>query len=380
MKSKKLGLIVGAVIIIVATIVGIRFAQKPTPTSEKVVRVAFNIPITGPFGIYGQTIRDGALFALDNLNRQGSGIHLELDIEDNAGVPHTAVTIFQKQTFGKVDVYVSGVKPQTMAIFDRVLEEGYPYFVWIFDAYAVDKYPTVFRTWVNYKYEPDKYFQYINYRKAKRVGIAIVNMPHTLEEFEKIVIPKLKEQGVETFTEIYEWDTKNYKDIIVKLRSHDPDLYILNGFQENLVGLVKALRTYALVADGNVLGSYDLLDAAKVLTAEELEGLRGVAPEFNIAQTPQLTEWKKRFKAKYNRDPLYTDAYAYDMIMIIADAAKRLALPATSEQWIRALMETNIDGITGPLAFDDGGDLILNLKVGHYINGSFKLDESEVEK
>lgn len=380
MKRNKVWLIVGAVVVLAAVIIIARFGPDGGPQGGKVVNVAMNIPITGPFGIYGQTIRDGSLLAQGDLAAQMADLRLNLDIQDNAGVPSTAGTIFQRHLLGPTDVYVSGVKPQTMAIFDRVVEKGIPYFIWIFDAFVTGKHPDLFRTWVNYKYEPEKYLQYINYRQSKRVAIACVNFPHTVEEFNGIIIPKLSSLGVESAIEIYEFDTKQYRDLILKLSSRKPDLYILNGFQENLVGLVKALRTYGLVADGNVIGTYDLLDASNILTREELEGLRVVAPEFNIAATAALNEWKQKFRAKYSREPLYTDAYSYDMIRIIADAGTRLTLPANSEQWIKALRETDIDGITGRLAFDDDKDLKLQLRIGHYSGGALRLDRSEEGK
>lgn len=377
MDRKKLWWVLGLILVAVVAISIARFNRNPVQQGERVVNVAMNVPITGPFGIYGQTIRDGALLAQGDLAGQGLGFRLNLDIQDNAGEPGTATTIFQKQTLSSPDIYVSGVKPQTMAIFDRVNESGLPYFVWIFDASIIGQHPNVFRTWVNYKYEPEKYFQYVNYRKAKKVAIACVNFPHTVQEFNEIVIPRLNSQGVQTSIEIYDFDTKQYRDLILKLGAQKPDLFILNGFQENLVGLVKALRTYNLVGDGNVIGTYDLLDASKILSQEELEGLRVVAPEFNIASTPKLNEWKQRFKSKYGRDPLYTDAYSYDMVQIIADSAKRVGQPVNSERWIRAMRETNIDGITGRLTFDQDKDLKLQLRIGQYKGGNLLLDMSE---
>ncbi|MEM4203609.1 MAG: ABC transporter substrate-binding protein [Candidatus Methanomethylicaceae archaeon] len=367
-------------IISIGVSVLVMFEPYEQNRSSVTVNMAFNIPLTGSFGIYGQTIRDGALMAADDLKTRQSPVKFVLDIQDNLGEPKTALSIFQRQNLKRWDIYVSGVKPQTMAIFDRVVAEKRPYFVWIFDAFTVERYPNVFRTWVNYKYEPQKYFQYIKHKKAKRVSIAIVNMPHTIEEFQKIVIPTLRKQGVQVFYEVYEWDTRQYRDIILKLKSKNPDVYILNGFQENLVGLVRALRTYNLVKDGNVIGSYDLLDAAQVLDANELEGLRVVAPEFNIVENPNRTQWRKRFRQRYGREPLYTDAYSYDMMMIIEDAAKRLRSPLSKDDWIRSLRETNISGVTGRLRFDKGGDLVLSLRIGRYTNGKLTLDESEQKR
>jgi branched-chain amino acid transport system substrate-binding protein len=367
---------VAALALALVVALGLAAGCQAHPGSQT-VKVAMNLPITGPFGIYGQTIRDGATMAVDELKAGGSPVELRLDIQDNTGSPADAVTVFQKQSAGQVDIYSSAVKPQTMAIFDRVLAKGYPYFVWIFDAFITRSHPTVLRTWVNYKYEPDKYFAYISYRRAKRVAIACVNFPHTVEEFEKIVIPRLRQMGVAADIEIYEFDTKQYRDIIAKLAAAKPDLFILNGFQENLVGLVRALWAYRLVGDGNVVGTYDLLDAAGILGKDELEGLRVIAPSFNITPSPGSLAWKARFAAKYNRPPLYTDAYSYDMISIIDDAGRRLKLPASPAQWLAALQATRIRGVTGDLAFDDERDLKIKIQVGVYRNGQLTLDAME---
>jgi branched-chain amino acid transport system substrate-binding protein len=343
--------------------------------SSSAVRIAMNLPLTGPFGVYGQSVRDGALLSLADLVAKGTS--LNVDFQDNAGTTNGAISVFQKQSLNRIDVYASGVKPQTMAIFDRATAAGYPYFVWVFDAFIVERAPTVFRAWVNYKYESEKYLQYIRARGAKRVAIACVNLPHTIEEFNDIVIPRLKQEGIEASIEMFDLDTKQHRDIILKLASGKPDLYILNGFQENLVAFVRALRTLNLFSDGNAIGTFDLLDAAKILGRDELEGFRVVAPEFIVQETPAFRAWSTRFAQRFSRPPLYTDAYSYDMISMVADTAGRLTLPAASKQWLDALQKTDIDGVTGRLRFDEGGDLRLNLKVGVYRNGALALDPSE---
>ena len=186
--------------------------------------------------------------------------------------------------------------------------------------------------------------------------------------------------GIESTIEIYEFDTQDYRNLVLKLAAKPADIYILNGFQENLVGLVRAMRTYKLAHGGNTVGTFDLLDAAKVLTPDELQGLRVITPDFNLSGSARLGEWKRRFVGKYHRTPLYTDAYAYDMIQVVGDAARRLRLPATSPQWIQALQATRIDGVTGPLAFDKNRDLILQLRIGYYDNGVLKPDPSDQGK
>ncbi|MBK6744440.1 MAG: ABC transporter substrate-binding protein [Hydrogenophilales bacterium] len=156
----------------------------------------------------------------------------------------------------------------------------------------------------------------------------------------------------------------------VKIAKFKPDLIILNGFQSDLVGLTRSLRPLNVSKDGNTIATYDLLDAAKVLGPEEIEGIRIVAPIFETRpESSAIADWRKRFEAKYGRQPLYTHAFAYDMIGAIRAAAQKLVLPASNEQWINALRAVDTQGITGPIKFDSDGDMITPLEVGVYRQG-----------
>lgn len=340
------------------------------------VNVAANLPMSGALATYGVAVREGASMAADEMQADSSAPKLNFDWQDNASDPKNAVSIMQKQYLQTPDIYVSGVKPQTMAIMDQVKAKGTPHFVWIFDAFINKNSNNNFRTWVSYKIEPPVYLDYAKKRKAKRVAIVYVQLPHTIEEFDQIVVPGLKKQGVANLlVEPYEFGKSDFKDVAVKFKNFKPDLIILNGFQNELVGMVRAMRPQGLMNDGNTLATYDMLDAAKVLGKDELEGVRQVAPTFVVRpDNAGVKKWNADFRAKYKKEPLYTHAYAYDMAKIIADAAKRVQQPATSEGWITALRATNIQGVTGPLKFDEKGDLITPLEVGVYRGGKLVPD------
>lgn len=354
-----------AVIFLITALSGCTSGQTDSSDS---VTVAMNIPLTGDLSTYGQSIRDGALLAMDSL--QSTGPEVSLEIGDNGSNANKAVSVFQKQMRSKPDIYTSGVKPQTMSIFERVTENGLPHFVWIFDAFVAERDSSVFRTWVNYKYEVEKYIEYIESKDIKKVSAAVVNFPHTREEFFDILKPRLDKIGVDLEIEVYDANTNNYRNIALKMRKDEPSLYILNGFQGNIVGLVRSMRNYNMINDGNTIATFDLLDAANVLSASQLEGIRGIVPEFSIISNKRLKNWEERFENKHGRDPLYTDAYSYDMMMIINDTARRIDMPATNEEWASKIVETEMNGITGPIEFDDSGDLIPNLMIGVYRDGN----------
>lgn len=299
-----------------------------------------------------------------------------VDWQDNASDPKTTVSILQKQLLHQPSIYVSGVKPQTMAIKDEVTKLGLPHFVWIFDAHINQATKNNFRTWVSYKIEPPVYLDYIKRQSAKRIAITYVQLPHTVEEFEKILVPQLKEQGnTDIFVEAYDFGRSDFKDIAVKVANFKPDLVILNGFQSDLVGLIRSLRPFGVIKDGNTIATYDLLDAAKILGPDEIEGIRIVAPLFETRpESGAIAAWRERFSAMYGRQPLYTHAFAYDMIEAIRAASKKLTFPATNEQWIDALRSVDTQGITGPIKFDSDGDMVTPLEVGVYRGGKLVPD------
>jgi branched-chain amino acid transport system substrate-binding protein len=350
------------------TVVLVFNSCKQAP-GKKSVRIACNLPLTGYFATYGAAVRDGALMAVSEI--PAPPVALDFDWQDNAGEPKTTVSIMQKQYLEPVDIYVSGVKPQTMAIMDQIAARGTPHFVWIFDPFINKNSKNNFRTWVSYKIEPRVYLDYAQSIAAKRIAIAYVQLPHTLEEFDQIVIPGLKEQGVvDLIVEKYDYGKKDFKDIAVKFSQFNPDLIILNGFQAELVALVRSLRPLGLIKENNTIATYDMLDAANILAADELENIRVITPLFvSRPDREQVRSWRERFKKRYGKDPIYTHAFGYDMASIIIDAAGRVKLPAAPEQWTQALKSTNIIGITGPLKFDAEGDLITPLEVGVFRNG-----------
>lgn len=265
-----------------------------------------------------------------------------------------------------------------MAIKDEVTELGYPHFLYTFDALINENSTNNLRTWLSYKIEPPIYLDYVEHRKAKKVAISYVQLPHAIEEFETIVIPALEAQGISVYAEPFDFGRTDFKDVAVKLAAFNPDVIILNGFQGDLVGLVRALRPLSAITDGNTICTYDLLDAAEILGPDELEGLRLVAPLFETRPKESgIAEWRARFEKRYGHKPYYTHAFAYDMITAIGAAATSEPKPTSHEEWIKAIRNVDIPGVTGTIKFDKDGDMITPLEVGVYRNGTLIPDPSD---
>jgi len=363
--------LVAAVVVALAIVLLVWQGSSSTATGP--TRIAFNLPLTGFLAPYGVAIQDGAQMAMDDLADQ---TEFATDWQDNASEPKTAATVFQSQQLRGPQVYVTGLKPQVMAIETTVAEAGLPHFVWILDPYI--KGSNLLRPLPNYAAEGEMYIQYTKTVQPSRVAIAYVQLPHTITEFEQIVLPGMKDLGITEFlVEPLDMADNDFSAVASKFKAFKPDLVILSGFQPHLVALVRALRPQGVISDSNTIATFDMLEAAEVLGADELEGIRVVVPKFTVSQDEKTTAWSNRFQERTGKQAGWMNAYGYDMIQIIADAKARVADPASSEQWIQALRATDIQGVTGPLRFDESGSLITPLAIGVFRDGAIVEDAKE---
>jgi ABC-type branched-subunit amino acid transport system substrate-binding protein len=333
------------------------------------VVVAANLPLTGALAVYGNAVREGVEFASSNI--PGAATRVRYSFEDNQSSNTQAVIALQRQVSLKPQVYMSGLKPQYMAIRDMAAKLGIPHFVWIFDGNIRPHHENNFRAYVNFKVEPPLFIDYALSRKATRVAIIYVQLPHTDEEYQQHIIPGLQRIGITIIkVEPYSMEKVDFRDIALRLRSYQPDLLILSGFQENLVGIVRAFNSQRMLHDGNAIASYDLLDAAPLLNPREVEGIRVSAPKFVLnAKDERVAEWTKQFNARFGKNPLYTHAYAYDVADAIDSAVSAAGRNCSSDSLTRALRTIDKDGITGKLRFDDSGDAVASVGVGVFRNG-----------
>jgi branched-chain amino acid transport system substrate-binding protein len=333
-------------------------------------KIYCNLPLTGAHATYGQAVYEGTKLA--NLDFKDEAINY--NFADNESLPKQALSVFRSQMLDKPDIYISGVKPEHLAYKDLLVKENIPHFAWVFDINLRPVGEPNFRTWVNFKIEPAVIIDYTKRSKAKTVTIIGGDLPTYHEEYDKFIIPGLKEQEIEIKSHIiYPIDKTEFRDIATKVKQTNTDLYILAGFQENLMGLLKAMNQLNIIKDGNTIATYDLLDAAPYLHPRFTEGVRVVSPRFLLTNNSEYNDWKKRFKELFNKEPLYSHAYAYDMALALREAI-RIKSKNSGISWESALMQVDTEGITGKVKFDNTGDLAYELAVGVYRNGKLSLD------
>lgn len=333
------------------------------------LNVALNLPLSGPLATYGVSVREGVEFALlrrTDLNLSNSAIHWNW--QDNRSDGRTTAQVAAYQMTQSPDVYVSGVRPQIKAIAQRIEATAVPHFAWVFDTNVRKIAQHTYRTWVSFGGEAELFVETIVKRAPKRVAILYVQLPNTDEQYQELILPRLREKiAPELSVQAYSSDKTDFRDLALRIREFKPDLIVINGFQENLVAIVRALRQLNLIKAGNTIASFDMFDAAPLLAKQDVEGIELSTPQFLFEE--KAKKWKEEFSARFGRVPLYSHYYAFDMATFLFEVSSRTKDGASFGEIEEVIKTTAIDGITGRIAFDKNGDIQHRYVLGKFQDG-----------
>ena len=345
---------------LLAMLIGVGSAAAADP-----VKVAINIPLTGPVAAFTLPYANGMVMGLEE-GAAAAGLPenaFDVDNQDNAMETKIAAAIVQKHFLEDIDVYVTGPSLVSKAVSTIVDKKEIPHFLLSFDSYLASKNHFRLRILPHYKIEGPLNTKYVLARKAKRVAIIELRNSSIFEKFGVLVVPHLEEQGIEVMREAFEFRTRDYSTLALKAAQFKPDLIIVNGFSFHLYPIIKALRTLDLIDNGSVLAGMDYVDLLHNETPRnELKGVAFTTPVFELPDSApaQAGAWIEKYQARFNQQPSFVGAYGYDVGRIIAAALKD-AGEVTVES-IRAQLP--YDGVSGKIALDDDGDLTSTLGVG----------------
>jgi ABC-type branched-subunit amino acid transport system substrate-binding protein len=345
------------------------------------IKIACNVPLTGKLASYGQSIRDGASMAAEDLAKIApNGPRFQFDWQDNQNNTEQAKKVCEAQFSRYPDIYLSGMNNVVTEIKDSVNRRNTANFVYCNNVFINTTTSNCFRPWINLSVEPPQYMRYLEWRKAKQIAVIYPQISECEEVFGKILLPRLKEKDYKLldlkYSPVEKNQDKNFVDIVSQVSKFKPQAILLGGNPNTLVPLIKALRATHLIANNNTVSTFALVDAAKNMTKDELEGIHVLAPTFLADDTNAFNSWSKRFQTKYGRQPSYTDAYAYDMITVIYAAAISMRLPVLPHDWINAIKDVRILGITGSLFFDGQQSMQIPLEVDLYHDGHLVCDRT----
>ena len=337
------------------------------PADALIVKIGHVGPTSGPIAHLGKDNEFGAKMAIEELNSRNLKIgdkvaKFELLAEDDAGDPKQGTAVAQKLVDAKVNGVVGHLNSGTTIPASKLYSDaGIPQISpsATNPKYTRQGFKTTFRvvaddtqlggTLGKYAVETlkGKNIAVIDDRTAYGQGVA--------EEFEKSV----KAAGGTIVGHEFTTDkSTDFNAILTKLKGTKPDVLFFGGMDAVAGPMLKQVKQLGMTVkfmggDGLCTGELaklagDAIGEDMVVCAEA----GGVDGDFKAP----LEKFKADFKAKNGVEVQIYAPYVYDAVEILADAMVR-AGSADPEKYLPEVGKTNYKGVTGPIAFDEKGDI-----------------------
>jgi len=339
-------------------------APKPAVAEAVTARIGSASPLTGPQAHIGIDIKNGVQLAIEDLNAKGMEIggrkvKFELIAEDDEANPTKATTVAQKLVDSKVAAVVghfnSGASiPASKVYSDAGIPQISPSST--NPKYTLQGFKTTFRV-VAHDDQQGPTLGRFAIEKLKAKNIAVVDDSTAYGQgLADAFAATVKAAGANIVAREHTTDKDtDFRAILTSIRGRKPDLIMFGGIDPQAGPMVRQMAQLGIKAKfigGDGMQTPNFIKIA----GEAAEGVMASMPGLPKEQMPGGKDFVERYKKKFNVDVELFAPMGYDAVMVFADAMRRAGSTEPSK-FLPEVGKTQYQGVIGPIAFDEKGDL-----------------------
>ena len=327
------------------------------PSAEAPVSIGLVLPLSGIAEFWGVQSRNGALLALEDLNRE-PGARINLVFEDGRCNPRAATTAARKLFDADgVQMLIGEVCSTTTLSIAPISESSHRVQIaHCSEAKALDDAGDyVFRLWPSNEMQARTLASHaLEARKLKRVVIFAVQNDYS-ESFVQAFREQFGQKGGEV-VRVFDYlpTAEDFRAEVAKAKALHPDAVVLSSYPKDGVTLVRQLKELKLNVPILVTASMNSGADVFVPLGADAEGLI-----FSDVKDVTDAAYRRRFEERYaTKWPGATSCAAtgYDAVMLLGKAARSAGNNADRIREF-LLSQRGISGVSGPLDFDAKGNL-----------------------
>jgi branched-chain amino acid transport system substrate-binding protein len=372
LKSKEAILALAATLLVAlpaAAPVAARSSDQSEP-SKHVIKIGYEIPLSGQSAEPGQCIIDGMNLYLDQIHHEMAGSKVEVIVENSASNPATAIEKVRKLVEqDKVPLLSGEYLTNCLYAIAPVVESYQTPFV-VVSSGAADVTQRQRKKWIVRtcyastqlgltmgEYASKK----LHYKRVVTLGSDYAFGWETVGAFQQA----FEQNGGKVVQKL--WAPLGFKDftqIIKSIKTQDVDALYFIGVGQQTEIIHKQLRELGVKLP--VIGTTNTFDSS-IFPHMGDEILGGVCA--SLYSTTLDTEANKRFvrefRAKYGSDPGYFSEHGYTAMMFIHKAVEQLkGNIEDKEKTLKALMKVELkDAPRGPVKMDTYGSSVDNVYI-----------------
>ena len=383
---KKAALLVLAVFMlaIVAGCGGDKASDKASDGDNKVgdtIKVGINCELSGAVASYGDNARNGALIAIEEINKAGGvlGKQLEPLVRDNQSKTDEAMNVsaalVDEGMVAQIGPLTSGAVAGSTPV---MMENQIPLIA-----------PAATANNVTVDEKADKVRDYIFrmcYRDSdqgqRMADFAIDTLKvknaaifgSTSDDYAKGLAKYFQEEfeskgGTIVAVEGFMNGDKEFRGPLTKIRGKNPEFIYVPGYYTEVSVLIKQARDLGLSVPIGGGDGWDSPDMVKVAGAEALNNTYFTNHYSVEDPDPAIQSFVEAYQAKHKKAPDSFAALGYDSVKLLADAITR-ADSADPVKIKEALEKTqDFTGITGKMSIDEQHNPVKNIVVIEYKDG-----------
>jgi branched-chain amino acid transport system substrate-binding protein len=352
------------------------------PAESQGIKVGFFGALTGPTATFAISGRNGALLAVDEINRSGGvlGNSIVLLSEDDRGEPAEAASVASKLITRDHVVALIGENASSRSLAAAPVAQSYHVPMispsstnvdvtkkgdYIFRVCFTDPYQgRVLATFARRNLGAETAAILVDARSDYSVGLA--------EAFRK----DFTEMGGRILDEVkYSEGDSDFSAQLTAIRSARPDVLFVPGYYTDAGLIARQARSLGIEA---VLLGADGWDSPKLVEigGEAIEGAY-LSNHYSVDDpAPSVRAFVGAYRARYGVDPDSIAALSYDAVRLLADAIDRAG--STEGKRIRDALASTRDfhGITGTITMDADRNPVKPAVVLKVEGGRFRFAES----
>ena len=339
-------------------------AAGAQPAEMLTVRIGAASPLTGPQAHIGIDIRNGVQLAIEDANAAsieigGRKAKFEMVAEDDEANPTKATTVAQKLADAKVAAVVghfnSGASiPASKIYSDAGIPQISPSST--NPKYTQQGFKTTFRV-VAHDDQQGPTLARFAAKTLKITSVAVIDDSTAYgqglaDAFENTI--KTMDIKVVAREHTTDKDT-DFKAILTKIKGKKPDLIMFGGIDPQAAPMIRQLKELGIKArfiGGDGMQTPNFIK----LAGNAADGAMASIPGLPKDQMPGGRTFLEKYKAKFNQEVELFAPMGYDAVMVFIEAMKR-AGSADPAKFLPEVGKTSYQGVIGPIAFDDKGDL-----------------------
>ena len=338
---------------------------------DMVVKIGHVGPTSGAIAHLGKDNENGARMAIEALNAKGVMIggkkaKFELLAEDDAGDPKQGTSAAQKLVDSKVNGVIGHLNSGTSIPASKIYSDaGIPQISpsATNPKFTRNGYKTTFRVVADDVHLGGTLGRYA-VKNVKGKSIAVIDDrtaygQGVADEFEKGV----KGAGGKTVAREFTSDkATDFSAILTSIKAKKPDVVFFGGMDAVAGPMLRQMQQLGIKAkfmggDGICSGELPKLAAGTMGDDQVICAEAGGVDEKDAAAVKSMTDFKAKFKTKFNADVQIYSPYVYDALNLMV-AAMVKADSADPAKYLPVLAKTSgYKGVTGNISFDEKGDI-----------------------